>query len=192
MKMGWSRREFLKTATAAAVIGAAEKALSALPTTLQKRRLGKTGKMVSCIGFGCGTRFCSIESEDAAQALIEHAFNLGVNYFDTASSYTRRSIERLSEKRIGEFSKSRRKEIVLATKFDPRDRDGALRSIEFSLKLLQTDYLDLIQIHSLSNLADLDKTRFGVTFHFRTFSALSDFQGSTFRVKQLSGSGLYL
>jgi len=106
-KIQWSRREFLKTTTAAVVLGvAADKALSALPATLPKRRLGKTSEMVSCIGFGCGTRFCSIESEDAAQALLERAFNLGVNYFDTASSYTRRGIERLSEKRIGEFSKS--------------------------------------------------------------------------------------
>jgi aryl-alcohol dehydrogenase-like predicted oxidoreductase len=61
----------------------------------------------------------------------------------------------LSEKRLGEFSKNRRKEIFLATKIDPRDRDGALRSVETSLKFLQTDYVDLIQIHSLSNLDDL-------------------------------------
>jgi hypothetical protein len=157
MKIRWSRREFLKTTAAAAVLGAADKALSAMPTTLQKRRLGKTGEMVSCIGFGCGTRFCSIQDENEAQALLERAFNLGVNYFDTASSDTRRPIERLSEKRIGEFSRNRRKEIFLATKFDPRDRDEALRSIEISLKLLQTDYLDLIQIHSLSNFTDLEK-----------------------------------
>lgn len=128
-----------------------------MPPTLPKRRLGKTDEMVSCIGFGCGTRFCSIQDDNEAQALLERAFALGVNYFDTASSYTRRPIERLSEKRIGEFSRKRRKEIFLATKFDPRDRDGALRSIETSLKLLQTDYLDLIQIHSLSNVADLDR-----------------------------------
>lgn len=157
MKTRWSRREFLKTTTAAVVLGAAEKSWGATADSLPKRRLGKTGEMVSCIGFGCGSRFCSIESEDAAHALLERAFNLGVNYFDTASSYTRRGIERLSEKRIGEFSKFRRKEIFLATKFDPRDRDGALRSIELSLKFLQTDYLDLIQIHSLANLADLDR-----------------------------------
>ena len=113
--------------------------------------------MVSCIGFGSGTRFCSIENEDAAQALLERAFTLGVNYFDTASSYTRRGIERLSEKRLGEFAKKRRKEIFLATKIDPRDRDGALRSMEVSLKFLQTDYVDLIQIHSLSNLDDLER-----------------------------------
>lgn len=113
--------------------------------------------MVSCIGFGSGTRFCSIENEDAAQALLERAFALGINYFDTAGSYTRRGIERLSEKRLGDFAKKRRKEIFLATKIDPRDRDGALRSVETSLKFLQTDYVDLIQIHSLANLDDLQR-----------------------------------
>ena len=157
MKTHWSRREFLKTTATAVALGAGDKAWSAVPPTLTKRRLGKTDEMVSCIGFGCGTRFCSIQDENEAQELLERAFALGMNYFDTASSYTRRPIERLSEKRIGEFSRKRRKEIFLATKFDPRDRDGTLRSIETSLKLLQTDYLDLIQIHSLSNVADLDR-----------------------------------
>ncbi|MET0502193.1 MAG: aldo/keto reductase, partial [Candidatus Binatia bacterium] len=126
-------------------------------SSLPKRRLGKTGEMISCIGFGSGSRFCSIENEDAAQALLEKAFNFGINYFDTAGSYTRRPIERLSEKRLGEFSKQRRKEIFLATKIDPRDRDGALRSVETSLKYLQSDYVDLIQIHSLNNLDDLER-----------------------------------
>ena len=157
MESGWSRRQFLKTTTAAVVLGAAETALAAASSSLPKRRLGKTGEMVSCIGFGSGTRFCSIESEGAAQALLERAFTFGINYFDTAGSYTRRGIERLSEKRLGEFIKPRRKDIFLATKIDPRDRDGALRSVETSLKFLQTDYIDLIQIHSLSNLDDLDR-----------------------------------
>ena len=157
MKTRWSRREFLKTTTAAVVFGAAEKALGATATSLPRRRLGKTGEMVSCIGFGSGTRFCSIENEDTAQALLERAFASGINYFDTAGSYTRRPIERLSEKRLGEFIKPRRKEIFLATKIDPRERDGALRSVETSLKFLQSEYVDLIQIHSLSNLDDLDR-----------------------------------
>jgi aryl-alcohol dehydrogenase-like predicted oxidoreductase len=157
MKSRWSRREFLKTTTAAVMLGAAEKALAAIPAALPKRRLGKSGEMVSCIGFGSGTRFCSIQDEDAAQALLERAFTLGINYFDTAGSYTRRPLERLSEKRLGEFSKKRRKDLFLATKIDSRDRDGALRSVEQSLKFLQTDYLDLIQIHSLSDLNDLDR-----------------------------------
>ena len=157
MPTRWSRRQFLKTTAAAVVLGTAERATATASSSLPKRRLGKTGEMVSCIGFGSGTRFCSIENEEAAQALLERAFTFGVNYFDTAGSYTRRGIERLSEKRLGEFAKKRRKEIFLATKIDPRDRDGALRSVETSLKFLQTDYVDLIQIHSLSNLDDLER-----------------------------------
>jgi aryl-alcohol dehydrogenase-like predicted oxidoreductase len=157
MKLRWTRREFLQTTTAAVVLGAAEKAIGAAAGSLPKRRLGKTGEMVSCIGFGSGSRFCSIENEEAAQALLERAFAAGINYFDTAGSYTRRPIERLSEKRLGEFSKKRRKEIFLATKIDPRDRDGALRSVETSLKFLQADYIDLIQIHGLSDLNDLER-----------------------------------
>ncbi len=157
MKSSWSRRDFLRTTTAAMVLGVAQNALSGTPSPLPKRRLGKTGEMVSCIGFGSGTRFCSIQDEDAAQALLERAFTLGINYFDTAGSYTRRPLERLSEKRLGEFSKKRRRQIFLSTKIDPRDRGSALRSVEQSLKFLQTDYLDLIQIHSLSDLDDLDR-----------------------------------
>src|SRR5262249_33119282 len=160
MKFRWSRREFLRTTTAAMLLGAAEKTLGATTpkvALLPKRRLGKTGEMVSVIGFGLGSRFCSFQDEDAAQALLERAFDLGINCFDTAGSYTRRPLERLSEKRLGEFSKKRRKDVFLATKIDPRDRDGALRSVETSLKFLQTDYLDLIQIHSLSDVNDLDR-----------------------------------
>ena len=159
MKSRWSRRDFLKSTATLMALGAADGALGASPSqpALPKRRLGKTGEMISCIGFGSGTRFCSIQDEDTAQALLERAVNLGVNYFDTAGSYTRRPLERLSEKRLGEFSKKRRKDLFLATKIDPRDKDGALRSVEASLKFLQTEYLDLIQIHSLSDLNDLDR-----------------------------------
>ena len=157
MKSRWTRREFLQATAATVALSAAETTLGAAVNSLPKRRLGKTGEMVSCIGFGSGSRFCSIENEDAAQALLERAFASGINYFDTAGSYTRRPIERLSEKRLGEFSKKRRKELFLATKIDPRDRDGALRSVETSLKFLQADYVDLIQIHGLSDLNDLER-----------------------------------
>jgi aryl-alcohol dehydrogenase-like predicted oxidoreductase len=154
-----SRRDFLKTAAALMAWGNVERTADAQSgsTPLSKRLLGKTGEMVSLLGFGAGSRFCSIQEEDAAQALLERALESGVTYFDTSASYTRKGIERLSEKRLGEFSKRRRKELFLATKFDPRDRDGALRSAERSLKLLQTDIIDLIQIHSLSDLEDLNR-----------------------------------
>ncbi len=160
MKPRLSRRDFLKSAAAFMVWGVAEGELGASqsqPPVLPKRRLGKIGEMVSIIGFGAGSRFCSIQDEDTAQALLEQALELGITYFDTAASYTRRGLERLSEKRLGEFSRRRRSQVFLATKFDPRDRDGALLSVEKSLKFLQTDHLDLIQIHSLSDHDDLNR-----------------------------------
>jgi aryl-alcohol dehydrogenase-like predicted oxidoreductase len=158
MKPTWTRREFLKSTAAVVALGSTNIALGAnSANSVPKRRLGKTGEMVSIIGFGSGARFCSMPDEAEAQALLERAFNLGITYFDTAGSYTRKGIERLSEKRLGEFAKQHRKEIFLATKSDPRDRDGVLRSVEQSLKFLRTDYLDLIQIHSLSDLDDLNR-----------------------------------
>jgi uncharacterized protein len=157
MSMRPSRREFLKSTTAAVMLGTAEKALNAAATSLPKRRLGKTGEMVSCLGFGAGNRFCSIEDEAAAQALLERALNLGISYFDTATTYTRKGIERLSEKRLGEFIKPRRRQIFLAIKVEPRERDEALRSIELSLKNLQTDYVDLLQIHSLNSPEEIER-----------------------------------
>ena len=158
MKPRWTRRDFLKGTAALMTLASADRVLGASgSSSLAKRRLGKTGEMVSILGFGAGARFCSMQDEGEAQELLERAFDLGITYFDTSASYTRKGIERLSEKRLGEFSKRRRKEIFLATKFDPRDRDSALRSVEQSLKFLQTDYLDLIQIHSLSDLDDLNR-----------------------------------
>jgi aryl-alcohol dehydrogenase-like predicted oxidoreductase len=160
MKPGLSRRNFLRSAAAFMLLGAAEEAPGAgqlQPGSLPKRRLGNTGEIVSVIGFGAGARFCSILDENMAQALLERALDLGITYFDTSASYTRRGLERLSEKRLGEFSRRRRKEVFLATKFDPRDKDGAFRSVEKSLEFLQTDYLDLIQIHSLAGHDDLKR-----------------------------------
>src|SRR5947199_210577 len=69
MKTRWSRRDFLKSTTAAVVLGAAERALGAAGTSLSKRRLGKTGEMISCIAFGSGSRFCSIGVLVAVQEL---------------------------------------------------------------------------------------------------------------------------
>jgi len=126
---------------------------------LPRRVLGKTGAMVSVIGFGGGGRFCSVEDEGTALALLERAWELGINYFDTAADYSGNGIDRLSEKRLGEFSRRRRNQLFLATKALPRNREGVLRSVEQSLNCLRTDYLDLFQIHSLRDLDDV--TRLG-------------------------------
>jgi aryl-alcohol dehydrogenase-like predicted oxidoreductase len=160
VKSRWSRREFLKKSAALMALGVAGEAPgAAVPPSaaLPTRVLGRTGEKISIIGFGAGSRFCTITDEEQAIRLLERAARLGVTYFDTAASYTRRGLERLSERRLGEFAKRRRKEIFLATKFDERDRDGALRAVEQSLKTLQTDFIDLIQIHSLNGIDDLDR-----------------------------------
>lgn len=156
----WSRRKFLKSSVAAVALGTAEAALAASQTPkgwLPRRVLGKTGAMVSVIGFGGGGRFCSVEEEGTAMALLERAWELGINYFDTAADYSGNGIDRLSEKRIGEFSERRRNRLFLATKALPRHRDGVLRSVEKSLACLRTDYLDLLQIHSLRDLNDVKR-----------------------------------
>lgn len=109
--------------------------------------------MVSIIGFGGGSRFCSVKDEDEAVRLVNRAIDMGINYFDTAPSYGRG----LSERRYGEVMKSRREEVFLATKTDVRSRDGALAQIEESLKRLQTDVIDLIQIHGISEKVEVER-----------------------------------
>lgn len=153
MKNHWNRREFLKAATAAVVV-ATESSAAKAAHPVPKRQLGKTGQMVSCLAFGGGSRFCLVKNEDEAQALLARAFAAGINYFDTASSYGK---DRLSERRYGEFVKNRRKEVFLTTKIKARNRDEALRELEQSLKCLQTDHVDLVQIHSLQNVAELEQ-----------------------------------
>lgn len=153
MNDSWKRRDFIRAATAAAVVVGAE-ANAAAGGKVPQRPLGKTGRMVSCLAFGGGSRFCSVADEEAAQALLHRAFAAGINYFDTASSYGK---GRLSERRYGRFVKDRRQEIFLTTKLKARNRDEALREFEESLKCLQTDHVDLVQIHSLMNVGELDQ-----------------------------------
>jgi len=158
------RRDFLKTLVASA---AAVKSLSAgdlagsgpkpaydakgLPTAV----LGKTGAEVPRIGIGLGSRFCAVENLDRALEILHAALDRGFYYWDTAYNYTNKDI--VSEERLGMVLKDRRKEVFLATKFEARTYDGAMRQLEESLKRLQTDHLDIYQIHSIESLKDLDE-----------------------------------
>jgi aryl-alcohol dehydrogenase-like predicted oxidoreductase len=85
-------------------------------------------------------------------AIADTAINLGITYLDTAPSYNNGQ----SETNYGHVLARRRKEVFLATKTGDRTHDGTLRSIEQSLKRLQTDHVDLIQIHGISPNEDLD------------------------------------
>jgi len=77
-----------------------------------------------------------------------------VNYIDTSARYGGEA--RWSERYIGQVMKRRRREAFLATKTHDRTRDGSLRILEKSLHLLQTDHVDLWQLHAMSSMADVD------------------------------------
>jgi predicted aldo/keto reductase-like oxidoreductase len=118
---------------------------------------GKTGRKVSRIGFGgavAGLKNYLHEYDPATEVsvksvveAIEKALELGVTYFDTAPSYG----DRKSEKMFGEGLKGVNPDnIFLATKISGRTKDDVYRSVEESMKYLQKDYIDLIQIHGSS------------------------------------------
>jgi uncharacterized protein len=114
-------------------------------TKLPMRFLGRTGVQVSLLGFGGGTRFL-MPPEQASLAMLEQAVASGITYFDTAASYGQK---RRSERLFGQVLPRYRGSVFLATKTGDRTYDGALRSVEQSLRLLRTDVLDLIQIHDV-------------------------------------------
>jgi len=116
---------------------------------MTKRKLGRTGLMVSQLGFGC-IRFSSVDQATVTEALNK-ALDLGVNFLDTARNY------RDSETKIGAALKTRRGEFHLATKTAARDADGLMRELEISLKELQMDCIDLYQLHTVSDNATYEK-----------------------------------
>ncbi len=150
--MGISRRTFLEAAAlsglAAQTLPAAEvDAKSGMPT----RILGKTGARVSILAFGSGSRFLSYKEEDKALEALTKALDMGITYVDTAYGYGSGK----SEERVGKLMPARRKGIFLATKINARKADDAQRILEGSIKRLQTDHVDLIHIHSLTDENDL-------------------------------------
>jgi predicted aldo/keto reductase-like oxidoreductase len=123
-----------------------------LPTAV----LGKTGVRIPRIACGLGSRFCSIEKNDAAIRLLNYALDNGLYYWDTAWAYENTNLGITSEERIGEVVKSRRDEIFLSTKVTSRDPNEAMRQIETSLKRLKTDHLDMLKVHDVQTPSDVD------------------------------------
>ena len=112
-------------------------------------RLGKTGLLVSEVGFG-GIPIIPI-SFDEGISVIRHCFEQGITFFDTANMYGD------SEKKIGHALESVRDNVVLATKTMKRDSEGAAKHIMHSLENLKTDNIDLYQFHNIGNEEELDK-----------------------------------
>ena len=124
---------------------------SAMPT----RNLGKTGYKVGIFSLGGQAALEKANNEAIAVPVIERALDLGVNYIDTSSIYG--GPERWSEQYVGKVMKHRRNEAFLATKTKERTRDGSMRMIETSLKLLQTDHVDLWQLHDIGTMTDINE-----------------------------------
>src|SRR6202043_1343154 len=163
------RRNFLKTGGAVAAgllthsaMGApvAATTMPALPVNartqaaMPTRNLGKTGYKVGIFSLGGQAALEHANNFDVAVPIIERALDLGVNYIDTSSIYGGR--ERWSEQYVGKVMAKRRKDAFLATKTKERTRDGSLRMIERSLQLLNTDHVDLWQLHDVGLPEDVD------------------------------------
>jgi hypothetical protein len=151
-----TRREFVKlgvTGAAALAVGPGLAAAAPMP----ERILGRTGYKVRLFSLGGQASLEQPDKHDVSIAIINRAIDLGVNYIDTAAAYGRPrtadtprwELNGISQTYIGEVMATRRKEVFLASKTDDRTRDGSLKLLEQSLKLLRTDHLDLWQVHNI-------------------------------------------
>ncbi len=155
------RRTFLSASMAVAALPAASAApgkhpLPYNPRTHQAmpvRNLGKTGFRVGILSLG-GQATLEIPGKQAeSAAIVNRAIDLGVNYIDSAAAYGNGT----SEKHIGAVLKTRRKEVFVTSKTAERSYDGSMRLIDQTLTNMQTDHLDLWQIHNLQTRQQLEQ-----------------------------------
>ncbi len=104
--------------------------------------LGKTGLMISEVGFGCIPIIRL--NQDEAISVLRHAYEKGIILYDTANVY------RDSEEKIGRAFRAMRDKVVIATKTLRRDAASATEQLENSLRMLKTDYIDLYQLHQIA------------------------------------------
>lgn len=132
---------------------------------IEKRAYGKTGEMLSMIGFG-GIVVDKASTEEAASR-VKEAIDFGINYFDVAPSYGN------AEEMLGPALEPYRKDVFLACKTGERKKEGARKELEQSLKYLRTDHFDLYQLHAVTTLQDVD-TIFGKGGAMETFVEARD------------------
>ena len=121
---------------------------------MQTRRLGRLGHMSSVLIYG-GAALSDVSQEEADRS-IAAALEAGINHIDTAADYGD------SELRLGAWMPRIRDRVFLATKTGDRSAAAAYDSVRRSLERLQTDHVDLIQLHGVGNLDELDSvTRAG-------------------------------
>jgi aryl-alcohol dehydrogenase-like predicted oxidoreductase len=120
---------------------------------MERRNVGTSGLVVSAIGLGCNNFGIRLDLEQT-RAVVHAALDLGISLFDTADSYGRRGG---SERMLGQVLGPRRKDVILATKFGTAmDDEGRLKgasrgyiisAVEASLRRLNSDWIDLYQLH---------------------------------------------
>ena len=153
------RRDFLRKSTAAAAGLAASQSLlqplaasetgSAAGKTIPRRPLGKTGEHLSIVAMG-GIVVMDV-TQPFANNIVAEAVDRGVNYIDIAPSYGN------AQERLGPALKPYRNRVFLACKEIARDKEGAQKELDGSLRLLQTDHVDLYQLHALAKVEEVHK-----------------------------------
>ena len=132
-----------------------------LTNKMPKHVLGKTGQKLSIIGFG-GIVVMNAKPEHAKKVVAE-AVEKGINYFDVAPTYGD------AELKLGPALKPFRNNCFLACKTTKRDKAGAKKDLDNSLKNLKTDYLDLYQLHAISDVENDVKVALGKDGAIQTF-----------------------
>jgi aryl-alcohol dehydrogenase-like predicted oxidoreductase len=157
-----TRRNLLKGFAGVAAIPALVKAAEQFKPPAGKmptRVLGKTGVTVSILALGGVGAVTDFPSDELAAKFIQDCIAAGISYVDTAAAYGHDTDPRNSERRYGKALGKLRNKIYLNTKTAKRKADEAMRDIETSLKLLQTDYLDSVQIHCATPDEDIASWR---------------------------------
>ena len=115
---------------------------------MEKRRLGRLEHDSSVLIYGAAA--LGEVSQDVADASIQQALDGGINHVDVAADYGE------AELRLGPWMSEIRDTIFLATKTGLREREPAWRQVNDSLRRLQTDRVDLLQLHAIGDLDELD------------------------------------
>jgi aryl-alcohol dehydrogenase-like predicted oxidoreductase len=142
------RRQFIQASSVTLGIGTAALAAGEMPHAT----LGKSGLKVS--RFCLGGYHMAVRGEQEAVRIIHRALDLGVTFFDSAAKYHGGKSDEYYGKAL---SPSQRQKIILMSKAELRDRDGAMKQLENTLRLLKTDYLDLWQCHEVAMHEEVDR-----------------------------------
>ena len=130
---------------------------------MERRTLGRTGQELSIVGLG-GVVFVGL-TQSQSDKIVAEAVSRGVNYFDVAPSYGN---EQETETRLGPALKPYRDKAFLACKTGQRTKAGAAAELHRSLRHLQTDHVDLYQLHAITTVEEVE-TAFGPDGAMETF-----------------------